>query len=238
MQTKQTMENHTPFNPSMKMANIISANYALLTVLPRFGISLGFGESSVNDICKKESIDTNLFIMVCNIYTFPNFTPDINSIKLNVDSLIAYLKKSHDYYLEEKILTIEKQLLSISKNCQIEHKDILLRFFEEYKNEVINHFLYEETEVFPYIRNLTQGKATNLYHIDRFEQNHSNIEDKLSDLKNILIKYLKTTNTTPHQHSELLLNLFQFEEELSKHQLIEEHILIPVVERIEKELQQ
>lgn len=232
------MGSHILFNPSMKMADIISSNYTLITVLPRFEIQLGFGEATVDTICKQAEVDTNLFLLVCNIYTFTDYAPQLNSAKFSVDSLIAYLHKSHEYYLNKKINSIEARLYHISETYQPQHKEILLKFFEEYKTEIINHFSYEEQEVFPYIHNLVHGIGSNIYHIDRFEQNHSNIEDKLSDLKNILIKYLKPINTKPYLHSELLLDLFLFEEELNKHQLIEERILIPIVERLEKELQQ
>lgn len=230
------MTQHPLFTPSMKMADLVSANYALLTVLPRFEIQLGFAEGTVEAICSKSGVNTDLFLMVCNTYTFTFYTPKISTITFSVDALVAYLLQSHDYYIKEKITSIEKRLYQIGQACLREHREILVSFFEEYKSEVIKHFAYEEREVFPYIKNLSLGVASDGYHIDRFEENHSNIEDKLCDLKNILIKYLHTDTADQYMRSELLFDLFLFEQELSKHQLIEENILIPFVESLEKEL--
>lgn len=230
------MTNHALFTRSIKMADLISVNYALLTVLPRFGIKLGFAEGTVDTICQKSGVETNLFLMVCNTYTFAHYAPQTDKVDFSIDALVAYLLRSHEYYLNAKISSIEKKLYEISQTCLTEHRQVLINFFKEYKSEVVKHFAYEEQEVFPYIKNLGQGIDSNGYHIDRFEENHSNIEDKLGDLKNILIKYLHTDTSDQYQNSELLLDLFSFEQELRKHQLVEEQILIPFVERLEKEL--
>ena len=52
-------EKHKPMKQlllsgNMKMSDLIQANYALLTVLPRFGIHLGFGDRSVADVCRAQ----------------------------------------------------------------------------------------------------------------------------------------------------------------------------------------
>ena len=49
MQMKQLL-----LSGSMKMSDLIQANYALLTVLPRFGIHLGFGDRSVAEVCRAQ----------------------------------------------------------------------------------------------------------------------------------------------------------------------------------------
>lgn len=226
------MTRHTFFTPSTKMAELLSENYTLLTVLPRFDIRFGFGEGTVEQICGKSGADTELFLLVCNLYTFNNYTPAADRHAFRVDELITYLLRSHRYYLCEKIVSIERHLNEIGQ----EHREILTSFFEEYKREVINHFTYEEQEVFPYIRSLSNGVTSSEYHINRFEENHSNIEDKLGDLKNILIKYLPDDGSSAHVRSELLFELHLFEEELDKHTLIEERVLIPYVELMEREV--
>lgn len=226
------MSNHLFFKMSTKMSDVILQNYSLLNVLPRFEINLGFGEATIEQLCKNANADSDLFLLVCNLYTFPNYTPATDRFTFKVDNLISYLLRSHSYYLADKIDSIEKHLNQIEPT----HKEMLTKFFEQYKSEVINHFNYEEQEVFPYIERLTQGVVSPEYHIDRFEENHSNIEDKLGDLKNILIKYLPENSIAQNLRSELLFDLFLFEEELDKHTLIEEQVLIPYVERIEREL--
>jgi hypothetical protein len=58
-----------PLHGNMKMADLIEVNYHLLAVLTRFGIEGGFGEKTVRDICEKNHLDTDTFLLICNVYT-------------------------------------------------------------------------------------------------------------------------------------------------------------------------
>ena len=150
-----------------------------------------------------------------------------------VDQLIAYLKNSHSYYLDNRMLAIQEQLKEISEGCEQQHQQILYLFFNEYKNEVIRHFEYEEITVFPYISNMMKGVRPGDYDIGVFRENHSNIDDKLNDLKNIIMKYLPG-DTLSDMRIRVLFGIFALEEDLSKHSLIEDKILVPLVMKLEQ----
>ena len=62
-------------HPDMKMADLIEANYHLLAVLSRFGIEGGFGERTVREICTKNRLDADTFLLICRVYTKKDFTP-------------------------------------------------------------------------------------------------------------------------------------------------------------------
>lgn len=222
------------FTTRMKLADLIHTDYKLLLLLPRFGLNLGFGDKSVEECCRQHHISEKLFVMICNVYAFSHYLPgeeELNQVDIN--QLLLYLKKSHSYYLDNRILTIQSQLADISEKEGSQQKKILNRFFEEYKNEVIHHFEYEEKIVFPYISEMKTGVNQDGYSIEIFEQNHSNIEDKLNDLKNIVIKYLPETALLLEK-TNMLFNIFSLEEDLCKHALIEDKILIPLVQKQEK----
>ncbi|MDR2085384.1 MAG: hemerythrin domain-containing protein [Bacteroidales bacterium] len=217
----------------MKLSEMLFDNYNLIFVLSRFGIKLGFGEKTVEEVCKKYGISTSLFLMVTNVTTFDNYYPDNDEINsLNLEELINYLHASHTYYREDRIKAIEEKLndLYLDNN---DYKTIIGRFFSEYKNEVINHFDYEENIVFPYIKDLMHDKISVNYNINQFEKNHSNIEDKLDDLINILIKYIPEEDD--RKREDALFTIFIFAKDLNKHSLIENKILIPWVKQIETE---
>lgn len=229
--------NYHLFSANMKMADIVLQNYTLLSVLPRFGIQLGFGEKTLAELCAKHNVDQNFFLLVCNVYTNDDYLPSKKDIlKLNVEELIEYLKMSHKYYLEEKITSIEQKLEDKNEYCVEKHHQIIHKFFVEYKQEIVNHFNYEDQIVFPYINKLVKGQTNVNYHINQYEKNHSNIEDKLSDLKNIVIKYLPDNAATGLRNS-VLFDIFLFEEDLIKHSRIENKILIPFVSQIEKNIE-
>lgn len=231
-----TMNSHL-FSADMKLADVIHADYSLLLLLHRFGLNLGFGDKTVREVCEANHVSCPLFLMICNVYSNEAYLPtdkEIERIGSDVDQLIAYLKNSHDYYLNSRMFVLEEQLKEISGNCEEHHKKILHLFFNEYKNEVIKHFAYEEDTVFPYISGIVHGDRSANYEIEEFKENHSNIDDKLNDLKNIIMKYLQG-DALSEMRIRVLFGIFSLEEDLSKHSLIEDKILIPLVKKLEQQ---
>ncbi|MDE5945628.1 MAG: hemerythrin domain-containing protein [Rikenella sp.] len=226
---------HLLFTERMKMADLVHANYRLLFVLPRFGIQLGFGDKSIAEICSSYGVSESLFLLVCNVYTFEDFLPDPAQLHaFTADDLTGYLRRSHEDYIRHQIPEIRQQVIALANCCEPKNGRILERFFDDYSREVMNHFDYEETVVFPYIHTLSKGESSNEgYSIGQFEENHSNIEEKLGDLKNILIKYLPDLAQGSSRNT-LLLDLFLLEDDLNKHSLIEDRILVPLVEQLEE----
>jgi len=111
---------------------------------------------------------------------------------------------SNSRYLNHKIPQIETlihRLKELSEKSQKEPVELIGKFFQEYKEEIIVHIQNEENDVFPYILTIDNAFAKKkvdnaikkLVHdrsIKFFIDTHTNIEDKLYDLKNIIIKYL------------------------------------------------
>ncbi len=223
------------FTENMKLADVLNANHYLINILDRFDIKFGFGEKTVREVCEIYHISVPFFLMVCNIYCFSHYQPDKNALTLNdIPSLIAYLKISHRYYLEKRLSLIKENLYQIANASGIKYGKSLKLFFDEYEQEVISHFDYEEKTVFPYIDLLMKGEKNTDYSIGCFSSIHSNIEDKLIDLTSILIKYLP--GDIMHSKRVTVLNdIFYLTEDLNKHSLIEEKILVPIVESLEKE---
>lgn len=226
--------NHILFSGKMKLADVLLTNYKLLLVLNRFDIHLGFGEKSVEEVCSLRGIPTSLFLIVCNVYTFEDYLPAENELQsLDMNSLLQYLQNSHRYYKGICLPGIRVKLDTIAEQSNSRPAQILQRFYSEYQKEVLNHFDYEETVAFPYINTLLNNSSMKSYSISQFEKNHSNIEEKLNDLKNIIIKYLPDTGS-PELLNTLLFDLFELEDDFRKHTLIEDKILVPLVEQFEQ----
>jgi regulator of cell morphogenesis and NO signaling len=116
------------------------------------------------------------------------------------------------------------------------------QFFIEYFNEVKEHLDYENQVVFPYIINLS-GKLENAapnhkqahYSVKEYREHHNDIQEKLNDLKSLLIKYLPRQNDLPLRR-KLLFMLSELEYDLDIHSRIEDRILIPLVAEMEMHL--
>ena len=51
------MDNLQKYKPTDKMIDLISDNYSLLQVMSRFGLSLGFGDKTVKEVCELNGVD-------------------------------------------------------------------------------------------------------------------------------------------------------------------------------------
>jgi len=224
----------TPFSKDAKFAELLTDDRRLLQLLPRFGIGLGFGDHNVDQVCFINKVNTDLFLMICEIYSNNNYKPGKSELQhIDMGDLLAYLKASHLYYLGECFPHIEEHLHHIIEACGQKYGPMLSHFYDEYKQEVVRHIqYYEEEVVFPYIEALLNGHRTDSYKIDEFEHNHTNIQDVLDDMMNILLKYLPG-DILPKERIEISYDIMELSDDLNRHSLIEERILIPCVEFLE-----
>ena len=227
-------KNKPSFSKNTKLAELIAADRRLLQLLPRFGIGLGFGDRNVEQVCQMNQVNADLFLMICEVYSNGRFKPGKEELQqIDLGDLLAYLKASHRYYLDERFPHIEEHLQRIIDACGPKYGPMLGRFYSEYKQEVMRHIhYYEEEVVFPYIEALIKGQRTDSYQIDEFEHNHTNIQDTLDDMMNILLKYLPG-DILPKERIEISLDIMELSDDLNRHSLIEDRILIPYVEFLE-----
>lgn len=84
------------YSPNTKLSDLICENYDLLLVITRFGISLGFGEKSIREVCEDNKVNTNTLMAVINaLINRPEHPSETVLSDLSAPSLINYLRKSH-----------------------------------------------------------------------------------------------------------------------------------------------
>ncbi len=231
---------------NMKMADVIHFNYNLLPVISRFRISLGFGDKTVEQVCGECGVNLDFFIEITNSFADEDYIPQKELDTFPVSLIIEYLKKTHQYYLEEKIPELEKMIVEMVEKSSAEQDKTMLviGFFQEYKNELGHHIQREEEKVHPYIFEIEaawqNGKLNpelyekiREYSINDFAGEHDNVEEKLFDLKNIIIKYLPPCKDKA-LCNRILLELFRLEKDLNSHANLEDKVLIPKVASMEK----
>lgn len=227
--------NEATYTKRMKVADLLASDGSLLSILQRLDMKLGFGEATVAELCARYDISAELLLMICNIYSFSEFQPQIETLTSNdIKSITTYLRASHRYYTGVCFPAIHNNIHNLVRELDEVSRRLIDKFYDDYDNEVTNHFRYEEEVVFPYIESLTRNDGTidDRYSISQFEHNHSNINEKLNDLKNIITKYLSEEYSSPLRF-ELLGDIYKIEKDLRKHSLIENKLLIPLVEKLE-----
>jgi regulator of cell morphogenesis and NO signaling len=222
------------FSSESRLSDLITAHPSLLTLLTRLGISLGFGDRSIADVCEQSGVDTSFFLLICNVYTFNNYVPSTATI-LGTDmmGLVPYLERSHKYYVDKRLPHIERHLDAIAQKLNGRIGQVFISFFKEYKKEVVAHFVHEEKDVFPHILALLNGNQDTTYSIGEFLDSHSDIEGKLDDLLNIVFKYLPP-QVDDDNVLDVVYDILMLSEDLKKHTFIEEKIMVPLVKHLEK----
>lgn len=215
------------------MADLLLANINLMHILPRFKIDVGVGESTVKQVCEERNISIPLFLMVCKVYSLDNYIITQATVdSIPVDQLMGYLHNSHTDYIENRVPSVINSIIEITRSSYSSH---FKAFLQKYKEDTDTHFAYEEEVLFPYINALLKGEKTERYNIKEFQANHTNIQESLNDLKNLLIKYAPR-EVDFEEKRKAIAELFLLEEDLNKHHVIEDEILVAVVSAIENGL--
>jgi regulator of cell morphogenesis and NO signaling len=234
--------------PTMKMANVIIQNHHLLAIIDRFGIKLGFGEKTVSQVCKEYNITVDFFLEIVNTFNNPDFftKPNMDSFPLSL--IVDYLRKAHDFYLNVKVPEIRiliNRMLD-TENNEIKKAVLLIsNLFDDYALQLKQHIEKEDTVVYPYVLLLEQAYETkditdlelflikHNFKIDEYARNHDDIEEKLYDIKSLIIKYITPDNNYVSSF-KVLGQLAHLEDDINDHSRMENKVLIPRVKKLEE----
>lgn len=229
------MYTNRTYKSTDKMSDLICENYTLLQVLSRFGLPLGFGDKSVAEVCKENNVDCTTFLIVVNFLVEGSDHLRDHVSGLSLTALMDYLRRSHHYFLDFQLPSIRKKLIeAIDCSQQNEVAFLIIQFFDAYVNEVRKHMEYEDRKVFVYVEQLMQGKHPEGFNIGVYSRHHDQVNAKLTELKNIIIKYYPSCNEN-HLLNSTLFDIFSCEEDLASHNNVEDYLFVPAIIELEKE---
>jgi regulator of cell morphogenesis and NO signaling len=158
---------------------------------------------------------------------------EIADSSISVASLVSYLKNAHAYFLNFRLPAIRNKLFEAIAGGSSDVIVAIIRYYDEYVAEVRKHMQYEEDTVFPYVDALMNGRTdTHCYRIEIFSRQHEHIDAKLSELKNIIIKYYPANST--NELNSVLFDIFTCSLDLALHNDVENYLFVPVIKAIEK----
>ena len=144
----------------MSVSDLIDIDYSLLQVISRMGLSLKYAGLPVSEACRNSGVDPDTFILICNVYSFPDHVPSESELeKGNIKDIIGYLHRSHLYYTGRALRTLEASFDRLVESFDERQKKVVLKFFNDYRDELDKHFPYEVEVVFPYVESLLRGAA-------------------------------------------------------------------------------
>lgn len=214
-----------------KVRDLVEDNNQLLLVLNRFHIPFGFGERTVCEICEEKAIDCPTFLAIANLISGKRFSAD----EIDLPTLLSYLREAHSYILDFRLPDIRETLVSAVHQQRLDDVAVrIIKFFDEYVDEVHSHMDYENRIVFPYIESLLKGNPVKDFKISDFASKHESVVSKLDELKDIFLQHYSMPNT--RMLNRALFNISGCGEDLVSHCEIENLILVPAVEALERKV--
>jgi regulator of cell morphogenesis and NO signaling len=213
------------------MGDLITEHYRMLLLISRFGIALGFGDKNIGEVCRESGVDVDTFLAIVNML-FDEGDARNASENISIVSLLSYLHNTHDYFLNFRLPAIRAKLYEAIGGEQGNLLHAIMNYFDEYVAEVQKHMTYEEKTVFPYVRLLLDGKKKTGYNIDVFSRQHDRIEARLTEFKQIIIKYYPVKST--NELNNVLLDIFNCERDLALHNAIEDRLFVPAIMALEQ----
>jgi regulator of cell morphogenesis and NO signaling len=232
----------------MPMGRAVLEHNQLLPLLTRFNIRLGFGEMSVEEVCQASGVNPDFFLEIVNAYLDKGSHLMEELSHFSLENMVAYLKATHSYYLDVALPRMQKKINQLLDLSELSRKEINLvsGFFNDYKQDFMDHISLEEKEILPYILELEKQALQNMpdslfiehlrnYSITAFANKHDRLEYSLENLSKLIIKYLP-----PFKDQELcvgiLRDLTELVKDLIDHADMEDKVLIPRVAELEQRL--
>ncbi|MCM1111570.1 MAG: hemerythrin domain-containing protein [Clostridium sp.] len=226
----------SPYTADDRFFDLVDNDFDILPIVSRFSIPLGFGNRTIGQVCRENGLSTDLFLLVVNFIITGEIDDDTAS-RLDPIPLVEFLRNSHEYFLSYKFPHIRGNLAGALDPAHTEINPAILRYFDDYVAEVVSHFRHEEETLFPYIAGLAARNPGNTapgnYNIKTFRLHHHEIDSKLSDLKNVILKFY-TTSMRDRMY-DAVVDIYNCEADIRNHADIENRILVPLIERLEAE---
>lgn len=228
------------------MADILEKHHELIPVVQRFGINLGFGDQTIKQLCNERQINTSFFLDIINTFINKSYFPTEKMREYSIQTIVDYLRATHQYYLKTVIPAIEDDIAGVRQSCRrrCENMRFIDTFYQNYKDELLQHIHNEERKFFPFALALAniQEQTADLKSLHKqygfsysaHIKEHEEVIVKLTDLKIILIKYVPPDYDT-NIGNDLLARLFAFERDINDHERLEDIILVPALKKVERQ---
>ena len=215
-------------SPEMKIFELIDAYPVLLSVFSRLGITLPFGDISVEQMCRRGGHSPELFLILCRMHIDTSFRPRPSELREDMLlSVVGYLRATHRYYTEYMLPHAGEHLDQILKHCDNLSATMLRRFYDDYIKCIEEHLEEEEQTIFSLIEAATSHPISDM---SRLKVPHSDIEDRTNDIASLIIKCMPEQTPTVLRCA-MLAHIYALRDDLLRHGNVELFLLKPLVDK-------
>lgn len=169
-----------------RLSPLLFENTDLITVVNRFGITLGVGDYTIEELCCECGANADYLTAILNIYLGHTDTDRIDLSGFDPGLTVDYLRRTNNYYANAQLPNIERHLNSlVNRSSEDDNLGLLRKFFINAKDNLLKRIYHDEHTLFPTL--LESGTAVITYDHDADFQ----ISDQFADLANFFIRHLK-----------------------------------------------
>ncbi len=98
------------YTPATKMSDILKDNFRKYELLNLLGIKHGFDDdASVMEVCNTYDVNLDLFLHICNLYTFDDYSIENNITgEFSIDHATDYILKVQYYFIHVNLARIKE----------------------------------------------------------------------------------------------------------------------------------
>ncbi|MBW1656367.1 iron-sulfur cluster repair di-iron protein [Flavobacterium quisquiliarum] len=205
------------------------------------------GNRTVNEVCEKQNIDADTLLenILQVAQSENNGSIDFNSWPL--DLLVDYIEKTHHRYVEEKTNVLIPFLDKLCKVHGANHPELfrINELFIGCAGELAQHMKKEELVLFPFVKRMVKTKESDgILHQPSFGtvsnpiammmHEHDNEGERFREIAALTNNYTPPADAcTTYRVTFSMLK--EFEQDLHKHIHLENNILFPKAEVLEKD---
>ena len=200
-----------------KICDLMAHEEDAIQIISRFGLEMGVGEMTIDQACEAHNVHTPTFLAIVN---YKIFHQQVQLDDIDVPTLQRYIQHAHTYFLDFRLPRLRRSLIEaiIPADPATKIPGLILRCYDEFVDEIRTHIEHEN-----------EGRY------DEHEHDDQRITDKLTEIKNLIIKYYPGTSS--QQITYLLISvmseLWHTEQDFADHCAIEDDILRPALTRIQ-----
>lgn len=204
------------YKASHKMCDLIAHEEDAIQIISRFGLEMGVGEQTIEQVCEAYHVHTPTFLAIVN---YKVFHKQVIPNDIDIPTLQRYLSNAHSYFLEFRLPRLRRALIEaiIPADPTTKIPGLILRCYDEFVEEIRTHIAHENEGLF-----------------DEHEHDDQRITDKLTEIKNLIIKYYPGALSNAQSPITYLLisvmsDLWHTEQDFADHCAIEDDILRPAL---------
>ncbi len=202
------------YQESDKICDLMAHEEDAIQIISRFGLEMGVGDHTIAEVCAAHGVHTPTFLAIVNYKVFKQKALPAD---IDLETLQRYLKNAHTYFLDFRLPKIRESLIDAIRPAESSSKIpmLILRCYDEFVSEIRTHIEHENAGLF-----------------EEHAHDDERITDKLTEIKNLIIKYYPGTS---YALLSVMSDLWHMELDFADHCAIEDDILRPAQVKVSGE---